>query len=119
MSCPEKDFTIVAGDTFQLNTTIRDVAFNPIDITGYTGTIIMRNDKSVPVAEYEYIHVINSEDGTAGQLSVILTNADTSLLISATQETNTINYLLVLDDPSGQRESIMNGVFTILQPITR
>ncbi len=119
MSCPEKDFEIVAGDTFKLQTTIRDMSYVPIDVSGYDAILNLRKDKSQPVADFTFSSTIAISDGVLGRFNITLSNSDTQQLISSIQESNDFNYLLVSMDTDGNRESILQGVLTVLQPITR
>lgn len=103
------NIVIDQGTTFNTTYAIHDANDDPIDFTGYTANSAMRKSYSSSNS-----HVFTVGLGNTGAVSLFMT-ANTTNAITAGRYV----YDVEVEDPSGIRSRIVEGIVTVTPQVTR
>lgn len=105
------EITIEQGATFNTTLNVEDVYGSPVNLTGYSATSQMRKSYQSTTA----YNLTATVTGTSnGQITLSMTSANTSNLPSGR-----LLYDLVIDDGSGVKTRVVEGIAVILPSVTR
>ena len=99
---------------WEFNLTYRDESKNPIDVTGYSAWLTIREDYEQPVEKQLTVGSGITLGGAAGTIDCALSDTETAAL-----KIEKGVYDLLLDDGSGQRFVLVEGVVTVGRAVTR
>lgn len=97
-----KDFTADVGETFTLSLNYTQPNGSPVDLTGYTATMIVHTIGNPAANRVEYPGVVAGPSGV-----VTFTVADE---VTALWVWNSAAYRVVVESPAGDRTRLLQGV---------
>jgi len=109
-----KNLVIDQGTTFSLSITVSDANANEIDLTGYTLRAQLR--KSYGATSYTSFTVA-ADDPTTGELTISLTDAQTSALKAGRYVYDVEIVAPVADGSTVTR--VLEGIITVTPEVTR
>lgn len=105
------ELTIEQGATFVEKVNVLDVYNNPVNLTGYTASSMMR--KSYYSSTYYVIGA--AVTGTSnGEITLTITSSNTSLLTPGRYV-----YDLIIDNGANTVNRVVEGIATVLPSVTR
>lgn len=110
-----KNLVIDQGTTFSLSITVADANGNEIDLDGYTLRAQLR--KSYGATSYTAFTVTAAEDTTTGELTISLTDTQTSAL-----KAGRYVYDVEIVAPVGEGSTVtrvLEGIITVTPEVTR
>ena len=110
-----KHLTIDQGTTYSLSITVSDANANPLDLTGYILRAQMR--KSYGASSYTSFTVTAAADPTTGELTISLTDTQTSAL-KAGRYVYDIEIVSPVADGS-EVTRVLEGIITVTPEVTR
>ena len=106
-----KEITIEQGATFTTTVNVEDAYYNPVNLTGYTSSAMMRKS----YYSSGFFELDTSITGTAnGQITVAMSSANTSNLTPGRYV-----YDLFISDSSNTVTRVVEGIATVLPSVTR
>lgn len=107
----EQDLVTTRGDTVTVTVTMTTNGTTPINITGRTYASQVRANYDDPTAAATFVCTVTN--GAAGQISLVLSAAQTALL-------QPYNYYWDLqENASGVITTVLAGAFVVLPDVTR
>lgn len=110
-----KNLVIDQGTTFSLTITVADANGNAIDLDGYTLRAQLR--KSYGATSYTSFTMEAAEDTTTGELTISLTDTQTSALKAGRYVYDVEIVAPVADDSVVTR--VLEGIITVTPEVTR
>ena len=110
-----KHLTIDQGTTYSLTITVSDANANPLDLTGFTARAQLR--KSYGATSYTAFTVTIDDDPTTGNLTIKLTDAQTTLLKAGRYVYDVEIVSPVVDGSEVTR--VLEGIITVTPEVTR
>jgi len=110
-----KNLVIDQGTTFSLTITVADANGNEIDLDGYTARAQLR--KSYGATSYTAFTVTISENTTTGELTISLTDTQTSAL-KAGRYVYDVEIVAPVADGSPVTR-VLEGIITVTPEVTR
>jgi len=110
-----KNLVIDQGTTFSLSIIVSDANANEIDLTGYTLRAQLR--KSYGATSYTAFTVEAADDPTTGELTISLTDAQTSALKAGRYVYDVEIVAPVADGSTVTR--VLEGIITVTPEVTR
>lgn len=110
-----KNLVIDQGTTFSLTITVADANGNEIDLDGYTARAQLR--KSYGATSYTAFTVTVAEDTTTGELTISLTDTQTSAL-KAGRYVYDVEIVAPVADGSPVTR-VLEGIITVTPEVTR
>lgn len=105
------EITIEQGSTFSTTVNVEDAYNNPINLTDYTASSMMR--KSYYTSSY-YVIDANVTGTSNGEITLSMTSANTSSLTPGRYV-----YDLIIDDGANTITRVVEGIATVLPSVTR
>lgn len=99
----KQNFVTGQGETFSLNATLKDSAGTPVDLTGHTITLSIREDRTGPSVG-EYPATVDDE----GNISIKVTDE-----LTEDWPTGNSVYMLIHNSPDGDVKWLAFGTLTV------